>query len=365
MKITKIECISIGIPFYKPYITAHRTYTSERAIVRVYTDEEIIGVGESMTFPPYGETLDTVLTCVNKNFSEVLLGRDPFDIEENVERMDKAILGHHMAKDAVVTALYDIMGKALDLPIHKLIGGCYHEKIPIAWCIPLTSVEEAVSEAIEWTKRGFKAIKFKTMDYLGKDIDLKKLKAIRDAVGPNVSLRVDANETYPKIKTLREMEKYGLDIIEQPASITDLDGMGRYAKALDTPILVDESIFGLHDAFRVIEKQVADIVAVKNYMVGGFYKAKQLLSMLKVFDIPCYMEGPIVTSVGTMSCLQLACSSTNRAFFGCLPGPFLLKGDITKERPKFENGFLHVPKKAGLGITLDEDKLNRLIIKAT
>ena len=366
MKITKIEVIPVEIPLHVTYETAEGTMPAQRAIVKIHTEEGIVGLGESMPFVWYKEPVETVVINIRKYFSPVLIGSDPFDIETNMGKMDKVMPGQPSSKNAVATALYDIMGKALNVPIYKLIGGYCNEKMPATGSIGFGTPEKVAAEALQWTERGVKAFKIKIGrdGKHGSEEDVKAVEAIRKAVGDNISLRVDANETYAtRVGILRQMEEYDLDLIEQPAPARDLDGMRRIAEALDTPVLADQSIFGLYDAADVIKKNAADVIMVKNYVVGGFYRTKQLLGLLKSMHVANYIEGGSETGVGTAATLQLAASISQVDYWGCLNGPLLLSEDLIQEPLEFNNGCWTVPTKPGLGVELDEEKLRSLTIK--
>jgi len=370
MQITKIDTIAVATPFVEKYVTAGTEilkkdeWAPHHILVKIYTDENIIGLGESA--PPFArdwrETPWSIKSTIDHLFSEYLIGTDPFDMEKHMEMMDEIVIGHSLAKDTVVTALYDIMGKSLNIPIYKLIGGSYAEKIPTGWSIGIGTIEEAVNKAEEWVSKGMKLFKIKLQDFVGKKVDLEKFKAIRNVVGPDVSLRVDANGTYPAIKMLKKMEKYGLDLIEQPAASDDLYGMNKYVEAMDTPVMIDESILGVKDAVIAIKMKAADVIAVKDYQVGGIYRAKQLFGMLKALGVPYYLEGTIRTGIGTAATLHLMASTAMMpgCFYGVCIGPFMIKEDLIREPIQYKDGFFAVPKGTGLGVELDEEKLKMM-----
>jgi L-alanine-DL-glutamate epimerase-like enolase superfamily enzyme len=370
MRITKIDVIPISTPYVEEYHTELDDVMriplgkSPHFIVKIYTDEDIIGFGETSTAwgAAWMETPWTIKPIVDEYFSPVLTGKDPFDIEKNVELMDKILSDHNMAKDAIVTALYDVIGKALGVPLYKLIGGLSVEKMPITGTIGFCTPEEAANKAVEYKNANINAAKVKLMDYRGKDVDAKRIESIRDAAGPDFSIRVDANGTYPHIKTLKKLEKYEIDIIEQPAASNDLDGMHRYAEIMDTPVLADEGILGVDKVISYIKNEAADIICPKDYQVGGIYRAKQILGILKAYAIPYYLEGTMRTGIGTAATLHLICSTTMMpgCFYGCLPGPYMLKEDFIKEPIRLENGCLQVPKGVGLGVKVDEEKIKEM-----
>ena len=367
MEIKKIQAIPVNIPLKRAYETAEiGDMPTQSVIVKIHTDEGIIGLGEGNPFYWYKEPYETIVTNIERYFSRALLGADPFDIEKITARMDEIIPDQPSSKSAVIIALYDIMGKALEVPVCKLIGGFINRNIPAAQGIPFGNPEEVADMALEWKEKGVKAFKIKIGRPGGQGFldDLKAVKLIRDAVGPEISLRVDANETYAyKVNVLRRMEEYDLDLIEQPAPRKDLARMRAITQALDTPVLADQSIFSVQDAIEVIKNEAADVLMVKNYVLGGFYRCKQLLGIIEATHKANYLEGGVETGVGTAATLHLAASTARVDYWGCLGGPLLLTDDLIKEPLRFENGCWIVPDKPGLGVDLDEQRLKAMMIK--
>jgi len=371
MKVVKIETIPVQIPLTMKFESAERTATREKTgayeavkryvIVKVYTDEGITGLGDANPYVFYKEPVETIMTNINMYFSKVLVGADPFNIDRIMRQMDEIMPDQPSSKYAVITALYDIMGKALEVPVCKLLGGCINEKMPAAQEIPFGSPEEVADIALKWKEeKGVKAFKIKAgrPGDKGSIEDLKAVELIRDAVGPDISLRVDPNETYAyKIDVLRRMEEYDLDLIEQPAPRKDFANMRRITKALDTPVLADQSVFSLEDAIEVIKNEAADVLMVKNYVVGGFYRAKQLVGILEAMHKANYVEGGREPGIGTAATLHLAASISKVDYWGGLTGTLLLANDLIKEPLEFKDGYAIVPMGLGLGVELDEEQL--------
>jgi L-alanine-DL-glutamate epimerase-like enolase superfamily enzyme len=163
------------------------------------------------------------------------------------------------------------------------------------------------------------------------------------------------------------MQRYdNLKAIEQPSPRWNLRLMSMLARELDVPILADESISGLHEAFQVIKEEAADIIKVQWRMVGGLHRAKQVMALARSAGIPVLSEGPILSSVGSAATLHLASSIPDEevAYLAGLTGPLRVKQDITKEPLKYERGEWEVPKKPGLGVDLDEKKMREIMIQA-
>lgn len=170
------------------------------------------------------ESLEDVKITIDKYLAPSVLGEDVFDVGRMIEKMNAVIKGHTYAKAAIELALWDAIGKALKIPTYKLLGGLYREKIPVVWILGIGKPDQMAAEAQKYVEEGFTTIKVKIG--VNPQQDLQNAASIRTAIGDDPHIRVDA------IKTLRKMEKYNLELIEQPAPRWDLEGMAQVAKAL-------------------------------------------------------------------------------------------------------------------------------------
>ncbi|HEX6971135.1 MAG TPA: enolase C-terminal domain-like protein, partial [Limnochordia bacterium] len=260
------------------------------------------------------------------------------------------------AKAAIDIAAHDLAAKTLGLPVHRLLGGAVRRRVPLAWAVGLGSTEEMVREAQQYVARGFRTIKLK----IGRDPrqDLQNVAAVREAIGPEIALRVDANQGYTvdvAIPTLRRMEAYDLQLIEQPVPRWDLSGMAKIAAALDTPILADEAVFDAHDAWRVIREQAADLINIKIMKPGGLYPSKQVAAVAAAAGVPCLVGSMIEMGPGTAAGLHFAASTPNVLYPSELIGPVMLAGDVICEdrfAPSAVPGYLEVSDEPGLGVSL-------------
>jgi muconate/chloromuconate cycloisomerase len=363
MKVTNIEVIPVRMRFKKSYYVSYGLYRSEAVVVKMHTDEGIVGLGTGMTSPDIyaGTTVEMVATTVNNYLAPLVTGEDPFNVEKIIYKMDKAMLGHNYAKQAIDLALYDIMGKALGVPVYKLIGGMFIEKIPVCWSLSVGNIEETVKEAVEWVGKGIKCLKLK----IGNDHkqDIECIKETRKAVGPEINMRVDANGEYTSdaaVKILRKMEAFDLQLIEQPVPAWDLEGMHKIADALDTPVMADESVVIPPDFLKVIQMRAADVIKISVAHHGGFYKAKQLAAIAKAAEIPIYAGGMIENGIGTSASGHFYTSTSNVRYEGEFHlGPFKYENDIVKnpEALVAKDGFFVVPQGPGLGVEIDEEMM--------
>jgi L-alanine-DL-glutamate epimerase-like enolase superfamily enzyme len=359
MIITKIEVLVVDVPFIKPFKIASGITPTERVIVKVHTDENLLGLGESRPNPAFGgETAEDVAVAI-KYFERHLLGRNPFEIEKILQLMDTVLPEHHFAKWGLDMALYDLKAKALKVPLYELLGGCYREKMPLGWAVGIGSTQSMVDDAVNGLKKGFKAIKVK----IGNDpvTDIRNVKAVRDAIGPDVPLRVDANQGYTPdmaVRALRKMERYDLQLIEQPVPAWDLRGMSKIAKSLDTPIMADESVSKPQDVIRIFETGAASILNIKLAKLGGIRKGKQITAIASALDLPCFGSGMNEIAMGVAASAHFMASTNNVNFeFEFASGIFFVEDTLVKETLKVTDGMLEVPRKPGLGVELDEEKI--------
>ena len=209
MKITKVECYPISYPRIRP---GAETMGMPRVFVKVHTDEGIVGMGETghVAADYIGSTQESIIAMIAGVFTpEILLGEDPFNIEEIIARMDVATKNNNQAIDAVDSALYDIMGKKLEVPVYKLIGGLSNPKIPLSLVVAGGTPEELAKRAVEALKTGFTSVKLKVghMSRTTVEQDIENIKAVRHAIGDDARLAIDANGGWDYFEALGALKK--------------------------------------------------------------------------------------------------------------------------------------------------------------
>jgi muconate cycloisomerase len=268
-------------------------------------------------------------------------------------------------------ALYDVVGKALNVPAYRLLGGRYRERVPIAHSIGLMEIDKAVEEALQAREEGVKTIKLKGGIEAERDVDL--VKEIRNAIGPEPAIAVDANQGYrtPKIaiRTIRKMEDYGIRYMEQP--VEGIDALAEVKRNVDTPIMADESAWTPQDVLEIIRKKAADIISIYTTKPGGLLKAKKVAAVAEAAGLECNVNGSVETGVGNAANVHLA-ASTAAVTLACVIPVSTPKGkgkkgiagiyyqdDLIKDPFEFVSGEVVVSSKPGLGVELDEDKLKQ------
>ncbi len=358
MKITAVHTKMIKIPFYKGEKWSGGTrYSAPSLIVQIETDEGLIGIGESV-----GPTIPVIQTVVDKEFAPFVIGRDPMELESILHQLEeysvnwKQIGYYGMA--GIEMALLDLRGKILNTPVYNLLGGKVKSEVAFSGYIFIDKPENNAEEARRFAAAGYSELKLK----VGRDIELDTLrvKAVREAVGPAMKIRIDANQNWSvptAIKAIRKMEKYDLQMVEQPTRYDDVDGMAAVARAVDVPIIADEGCATYEDALRLIDKRACAAFLVYPSEAGGILKAKQIVDLANHAGIWCITGSWAETGIGTLGNVHFVASSRNFPFANDTHLKFM-KGDLLREELVFNNGKIAVPDRPGFGIDLDITKLD-------
>jgi len=362
MKITQVEAIPIRIPLKKPFAIAVGTIThTNHVLIRMTDDQGRVGWGESITFHAvYGYDQRSLYQVAKDHLIPAVIGLDPRDTAELHRRMDLAIPSNLMAKTGLDIAAHDLAGQAAGAPIHALIGGRRVETVPQIGAIGLDSPDEAARSAAEKIGQGFKTIKIKIGQEAAQDI--ARVKAVREAVGEGINLRVDGNSGYDRataLRTFRRLEGVGLEWIEQPLPGWDLEGMAMLARRLDTPIAADESMYTDHDARLCIQMGAAEVVNIKVAKCGGLYRSQKIAAVCQAAGVPCFLGGCIETGVGTAAALHFYAATPNVVSSAEIHGSPFYVDDVVAEPFGLSDGALTVPTAPGLGVEVDEEKVRQ------
>ncbi|MCI0528763.1 MAG: hypothetical protein L0Y56_15095, partial [Nitrospira sp.] len=350
MKIDQVEVIPIRIPNRVPMkLSTMLLEYQENVLVRLRA-EDLIGIGETEPiygFQGCGESQATIVPMIRGRFTPLLLGRNPFDVEKIVRDLENVIWGNPYAKAAIINALYDLIAKALKMPLYQLLGGAYREKIPVVWTIGIKDSKEMAKEALWALERGFRLLKLK-IGALALELDVQNIAAVREAVGPEVGLRVDANGALSftqALKLLKKLEPFDLELVEQPLAIWDLDGMARLIELLGIPIMPDESLHSLQSALELVTKKAASIFGMKLAKHGGIYFAQKIAAIAQAANLPIYPGNQPSTSVGSATAAHFYAATWNVTLGGDFHvGPAgWLADDIVKNPLVVRDGYAHVP----------------------
>ncbi|MDQ3701647.1 MAG: hypothetical protein M3442_12125, partial [Chloroflexota bacterium] len=295
--------------------------------------------------------------------ANTLIGQSPFDVDRIMSRL-WGITTHDSTVFAagIDVALHDLMGKALGVPLYKLLGGRSRERVPLTWNVPATpDVEVMVQQAQDAVARGFRnVVKVKT----GTPWDVEALVAIQRAIGPDVPLRPDDNGAFlagDSIKRFRAARDEGVvyECLEQPAPNEDLPGLRRVGDALGERVMYHVGYVRLSVAYEIIRTRACDVVSVPVFR-HGLRQATQLVRALELAGIGCAMGSGLESSIGATAAIHAATALENYCYPIDTLGPHWFAADILTDTSHFGNGFAVAPEGPGLGIELDWDQVARL-----
>jgi len=358
MKITKVVGRNVRIPLVYPAKWSGGIRRAAPAyILEIHTDEGIVGLGECV-----GPTIPTLATVINEEFSQFLVGQDPLKIELLTRRLEEFArnwlkVGYH-AISGIEMALLDIKGKWLNTPVYQLLGGQCKKEIGYAGYLFIDEPEVNAKRALEYKKQGYKEIKIKVGRDLNTDVDT--LAAIRDAIGYNIKIRIDANMHWSlptAIKWIKTLQKYEIQYVEQPLPDYDLDGLAALRRAVEVPIATDESCSSIERVLEMIKRDSCDVFVVYVSEAGGLTRARTIASIADACGKWCVMGTWAETGVATIAGAHVIASTTNFAF--CNDSHYMLQSDDIITKPlQIVNGAIAVPQGAGLGVELDMQKLD-------
>jgi L-alanine-DL-glutamate epimerase-like enolase superfamily enzyme len=366
MNITKIEVIPFGVPI-KNFADAYTGFSVSNAVlVKIYTNEGHVGYGEACAWEPefYGETLESVSTTIEKYIAPKIIGEDPRNINKILSIIDANIAKITCAKEGVDLALHDLVGKILNVPVYTLLGGKFRDMIPVASEIGIDTPENMVNNASEVLKLGIKVIKIKGS--ANHSLDVERIKAVRQAVGKGVELRLDPNAAWDvnrTIKTMKLLEDCDLQLLEQPIPAWDLKGMAHIRNNIGIPLMADESIWTPQDVVKIAEYGAADIINIKIAKSCGLALAKKIEFVSEALGLPCIVGTEIEPGFSLIAKLHLAASMKIHPLASEFTELSLLKTNILKHEITIKEGCVKVPTGPGLGVELDENNFDNVIIK--
>lgn len=381
MKITAIQAVPFRLPLRRDFRWAGlREKLGGFVLIRVETDEGLIGFGEATPLPDWGgdfgrrggETVATVASMVERVLAPALMGSDPTAVTLARQAMDQALVGGSYAKAAVDMALHDLWGKALGLPLYRLLGGACRDSVPVAHMIGLMSDAHALDEGIGAVEDGLGALQVK--GGLDPERDIRLVAQLRKALGEAVVLRLDANQGYrePKVaaRAVAALADAGADYVEQPTA--GLAGMAEVTARSRVPIIADESAWDIHDAMDVWRARGADCLSIYLAKAGGFVGARKVAMLAEAANMPCDVNGSIESAIGNAANIHFALAAPAVTLASVIPisapagahpcrigGAYFLD-DICTAPFAISEGALLPLDGPGLGVEIDEDKLQRL-----
>ncbi|MBE0587388.1 MAG: mandelate racemase [Hydrogenophaga sp.] len=371
-KIVKVECTPVSTPLKKPVIMPNTRITSiDSVVLKLTCDDGTVGFSDSGDTSSWyrGELQESIMAMIQQVIApRILMGEDPRCIEKIVAKMDLLVRDNNQAKATVDFALHDLKGKLLGVPVYELLGGRTIEAARQGWVLSAGKPEDVAAEAKRAKDIGFALFKMK-IGYGTIQDDIDMVHAVRETVGPDAYLTIDANGFWSYEKALhiiRKIDSAGLDLIEQPLAHWDIEGMARLRAAVKTPIYADESAQELHNLKEIIDRRAADGLFIKLQKAGGLVKSQRWLTMARLAGLPVHCGCMIGSglehspSAHLWTANEWATQGLNESI-----GPLMIHGtmeskniapgtDIALNIPRFEAGLCYPNEGPGFGIDLNE-----------
>jgi L-Ala-D/L-Glu epimerase len=351
--IQDVRTTRLSVRLHTPFVTAlRRTETVETLVVRIVDADGAVGWGEAPSvWQVTGESLAGAEACVTGPLSAVLAGADPEDLVELCRRVRSAVVGNFGAKAAVDVALHDLVARRRGITLTRLLGGTA-DRVATDVTLAAATAETMGSDAVARVGDGFDTLKLK----VGVDAsqDVARVLAVRRAVGPEVALRVDANQGWSPREAVRivsslEEAGAGLELVEQPVPAADLDGMAWVRNRVSTPVMADESMFSVRDLLRVIHTGAADLVNVKLAKCGGLSVAGTLLEVATEHGVGTLVGSMMETHIGVGAAASLV-AARSTSVTSDLDAGWWASSPPLRGGPEYDGATLVLADAPGLGI---------------
>jgi L-Ala-D/L-Glu epimerase / N-acetyl-D-glutamate racemase len=352
--IETIRCHRVSAPLHSPFVTALRTATSaDSLLIEIVDSDGASGWGEApQVWQVTGESFAGAQAAVEGPVSAAITGRDPADLTEVLRWVQASIAANHGAKAAVDVALHDLAARRLGVSLHAYLGSTAET---VRTDVTISALPGEHSNTAERrVAEGFDVLKLKvgTGDAI---TDVARVKTIRRAVGPDVVIRLDANQGWsPRtaVQVIGGIEDAGcrVELVEQPVAAADLDGLAWVSARVNTPILADESVYGVRDLVEVIRRRAADMVNVKLAKCGGLANARTLLEVARAHGLGTVVGSMMETHVGVGAAAALV-AAVGTSHVSDLDAAWWLASSPVVGGATYGEGVIVLPDAPGLGIT--------------
>lgn len=364
-KIDQIDAFILDIPTIRGHVLSMTTMrTQSPVIVRLRCSDGSEGIGEGTTIGGLSycpESPESIVSAIETYLAPALIGQDADQITNAIALMDRNVRGNRIAKSAVEMALWDSLGKRLGVPAAQLFGGQIVPDMAVAWTLASGNSDTDIAEAQAMIDaRRHNIFKLKIGKRSVRE-DVAHVGRIKAALGDSASIRVDVNQAWSLADArwgLKGLQDVGCELVEQPVQARYLNAMAELTRGYEIAVMADEALGGPEDALAVASKKAADVFAVKIAQSGGLMRGREVISIGQAAGIALYGGTMLESAVGTAAALQLFSTIEHLEWGTEFFGPLLLTDDILTTPLTYRDFRAVVPEGAGLGVTLDPDKID-------
>jgi muconate cycloisomerase len=366
LTIEDIKSTIVDVPTIRKHKLSSLSVTAQSyVIVELRLANGVTGIGEAATLggPRWSEeSVESIKATIDTYLAPALIGSVGSRFVAARARMDEAAKRNNAAKSAIETALFDAVGKTLEVPAVQLLGGAVRDSIPVLWTLasgdPGQEIEEAEGKIAARLHNKFKV----KIGAQAPAADMARMRRLASALEGRATLIVDANQAWDEttgVRCLPILAEIGVALVEQPLPAWDLAGMSRLRARSLVPLMADECVFSTHEMLDVVRSGAADVVSLKLVKHGGLLATRDVAAVAVAAGIGLYGGCLLESSIGAAAHLQVFAGLRDLAW-GCEHfGPQILTEDLVTEPLRFEDFHIHLPTGPGLGVTLDRAQLRR------
>lgn len=335
------------------------TMAAENVLIRLRTADGVVGVGESSPYAPITGTTQATDVAMGRSLAEIIRDRDPFDIPRIAADMDAFSPGHPSIKAALETALWDICGKIAGQPVSRLLGR-YRDSFETDLTVYLNTPQIMAEQAKGVIRQGFKVVKIKLGE--SPEADIERLRVIREVIGKDAKLRIDANQGWTPaeaVRALRGLEKYDIQFCEQPVVHWDWEGLKYVRNHVPIPIMADEAIHSPHDAIEAIRRDSTDMINIKLMKSGGILQSVSIAQIAEAANLQCMLGCMSETRIALTAAAHVVASQKS-VLYADLDSFIEHTVDPVIGGMELKDGTIRVPEAPGLGLDLDPAFLRTL-----
>ena len=362
-RIERVEIFGVGMPLVGTFTSGGISKAVTKCVVvRLTAADGSVGISsaEPSAASKSPHTAADLLATLRERVARELVGQDALNIHRVIALLDRLAPTQPGVGAAVEMACVDLACRILDVPMYTYLGGAVQERVEFNGWIGMLPPDEAAAEAKRWLDAGFRSTKIKVGS--GVEADRDRIAAVRDAVGSRMKLRIDANCQYDaetSLKLCRLIKPFDLQLFEQPVPKDDIAGMARVRREGGVPIMADETVDCHENLLAVIKADAADFVKFGIKQAGGILRAARMIATAEAAGLPVVMGHGFGLDPSTIAEIMLAASSRGvLSGLECV-GPLKVVDTVTTTRLDISSGSLALPPGPGIGVTLDDAKLEK------